>query len=520
MLFNRSKELSEHVGMKIDQEQYKRIDIWKHLYAGYYDDIHKVKVQTIGKGEETRQLKSLKMPKVSTEYLSKLIFTEKIKINISNKSHDENLQKILNDNRFYRVMPGKVEQMFALGGLILKGHPKEQEDGTYKITINYITPDLFIPTSHENEQVTEGIFVNISRDKDIVYYLLEIHEWEWQKNPEWTETSGQEIPKAIKVYKITNKLFEAKDGSQEMKEIPLDIKYPNLQKVVRIENLKYPMFVYLKPAIANNFDLNSPLGISIFANAIDTIQAIDTAFDSFEREFRLGKRRIIVPASSVVTIVDPSTGERTRYFDANDEAYQAMNYEDPTNAKIVDNTVSLRVDEHVAGINALLNLYSMQLGLSNGAFTFDGKGIKTATEIVTEQSGTYQTKQLNENMLEEGLNNFFKSISELAALYDIIELPAKDFEAEFYWDDSIIKDKYTDTDYMIKLKQNDLVSRKYAMMEILDITEEQADEMIAQIDEEKAKAMPAQGMFNVGSNNNGIQVADEDIDDEDMGDVE
>src|SRR5690606_39468519 len=41
--------------------------------------------------------------------------------------------------------------------------------------------------------------------------------------------------------------------------------YPELEQEVRISNLSRPLFVYFKPNIANNFDTQSPLGISIYA---------------------------------------------------------------------------------------------------------------------------------------------------------------------------------------------------------------------------------------------------------------
>src|SRR5690625_7031705 len=134
--------------------------------------------------------------------------------------------------------------------------------------------------------------------------------------------------------------------------------------------LKKSLFLYFKPNTANNVDTQSPLGIPIYANALPTMKAIDTAFDSFHREFRLGKKRIIVPESMVKTAYDQN-GQPQRYFDSSDETYESFNTGNMDDAKIHDVSVELRVDEHVSAINALLNLYSMQTGFSSGTFTFD-----------------------------------------------------------------------------------------------------------------------------------------------------
>lgn len=488
MLFGKNKAISDIAGLQIDEEHYRRIENWKLLYSGRLDLIHKIEVFSIEKGKHHRIMKSLKMPKVSAEYIAKLIFTEKIQINVSNKQHETNLNQLLDDSRFMKEFPLKVEQMFALGGLILKGHPEADPNGEYKININYISPDNFIPTAYENGIVTEGIFINTSRDKDKIYYLMEFHEWKWDypRDENGNATSEELVKKLV----IKNKLYESTDRDQMMKEIPLATRYPDLKQQVTIEGLTQPIFTYLKPAIANNYDVDSPLGISLYGNSLDTLELIDTAFDSFHREFKLGKRRIIVPYSAVTTVVDPVTHEQRRFFDADDEAYVAMNYDDAQGQKVSDNTVSIRVEDHVAAINALLNIYAMQIGLSSGTFIFNGQGIKTATEVVSEKSDTYQTKQKNENLIEEGLQRFFKSLMELADLYDALEVPASEFEAEFYWDDSIIKDKYTETDFQIKLVQNKLQSKVRAIMQIFDVSEEEALEIMEQIKTEDAAEMP------------------------------
>ena len=112
------------------------------------------------------------------------------------------------------------------------------------------------------------------------------------------------------------------------------------------------LFSYYRTNIANNLDDNSPLGVSIYANALSTLKALDVCFDSFVREFTLGKKRIIVPSSAIRYVNNPDTGQRCRYFDADDEVYEAMDTDDLESLQIKDNTVELRVEEHEAAINA------------------------------------------------------------------------------------------------------------------------------------------------------------------------
>ena len=57
-------------------------------------------------------------------------------------------------------------------------------------------------------------------------------------------------------------------------------------------------------------------------NHMETLHALDICFDSFVREFRLAKKRIIVPARMVKTIVDPVSGAPRRYRTVNERDTQ------------------------------------------------------------------------------------------------------------------------------------------------------------------------------------------------------
>lgn len=472
-IFNTSKTRKQITNSTISDAHYELLEKWKAVYAGFYSEWHDAKYHTLN-GVRKRRMKTLNIAKVACEELAKLIFNEKVEINISDDKFKDNIDNVFKYNRFYKVMQGKIEQMFALGGFILKAQLNDEGNN---IRIVYATPDSFIPISWENGEITECAFLNITRKGDKVYCLFEFHEWK--------------VMDDNKKYVIRNELYvsDKNISVEHSKKVPLDELYQDLDEITVVENLTQQLFTYIKPNIANNFDLSSPMGISIFANSMDTLQAIDVAFDSFFREFRLGRKRIIVPSSAVRSVVDPQTGTLNRYFDADDEVYQAFNFDNPDSQKIIDNSVSLRVDDHISAINSLLNLLSMQIGFSAGTFTFDGQGVKTATEIVSEKSKTYQTKQVNENLIEEGLEKFVSIIGEVAGLYNIFTKP-DDYEIEFSWDDSVIQDRDADTDHYIKLLSNSLISKTFTLMKVLDLTEEQAQEMLDKIKEENESVTP------------------------------
>ena len=237
-----------------------------------------------------------------------------------------------------------------------------------------------------------------------------------------------------------------------------------------------PLFQYFKPDITNSVEElcgSVPLGQSCFETCSDTLRSLDVAFDSFAREFVLGKKRIIVPSACVQTVVDPEAGETKRYFDADDEAFQALKCDEDKDLHVQDNTMVLRIQEHVDGINALLNILCFQVGLSAGTLSFDrAQGMKTATEIVSEESKTAQTIRCNKNLLVEFIESMCDSV--LALAMETGEIPRGGYELSVSFRDGIIIDDNTLIDNNIKLVSAGLKSKISAIMEVLKCDEETA----------------------------------------------
>lgn len=158
-------------------------------------------------------------------------------------------------------------------------------------------------------------------------------------------------------------------------------------------------------------------------------------------------------------------------------------------ATIHDISVELRVEEHVAAINALLNIFAMQTGFSSGTFTFDGESMKTATEVISEQSKTFKSKQSHEIIIEAGIIDLIESILAIAELYDL-HSATEEYEISVSFDDSIAEDKAAEIDKQVQLVQAELQSKKRAIMKIFGVTEDEAREIITEINEEQKMATP------------------------------
>ncbi|MGJ9460296.1 phage portal protein [Oceanobacillus sp. CF4.6] len=469
------EKISEHKDISLNEEMYNNIDVWKDLYKGYHEPFHQISYNTI-EGQKTRKMDTLMMAKTVASEMASLVFNEKCEISIGDGNNGASalIDEVFKRNKFNKKFQDYVEYNFAHGGMVIKPYVKDN-----KILISFVTADCFIPLSWQNDTITEAVFPSEYKKGDKKYTHLEWHVWEGN------------------VYVIKNELYESK-GNELGVPVALDILFPDLEEEVRINNLSKSIFTYFKPNTANNIDTQSPIGISIYANALDTMKAIDTAFDSFHREFRLGKKRILVPAQMIKSVVDPETQMMHRYFDATDETYEAFKGAGMDSDEIKDINITLRVDEHVSGINALLNLFAMQTGFSAGTFSFDGQSVKTATEVVSENSKTFKSKKSHEIIIESGLQDVIESIIAVAKLYGLYNGPS-DYEITVTFDDSIVEDENAEQAKQIQLVSSKLTSKKRAIMKLHGLTEEEALKLIEEINEENKTATAGSVDFFGGS---------------------
>jgi A118 family predicted phage portal protein len=150
--------------------------------------------------------------------------------------------------------------------------------------------------------------------------------------------------------------------------------------------------------------------------------------------------------------------------------------------------VSLRIEEHVGAINAYLNTLCAQTGLTAGTLAFDREGLKTATEIVSENSKTYRTIRADKNLIEESL---IQVVHALTALGEYLRLIPQgiEYECSVAFNDGIIEDHDKVIDNNIKLVDAGLQSRLGAIMEIYECDEETAQKRLDRINKENAASV-------------------------------
>ena len=467
------KQLKEKGVNLINVDYYELIDVWKSWYKGVVDDFHFYNIKLADGTEAQCEKKTMSMAKKSCEDMMKLNWSNKCDIKLATDEKTKRLWSILDSkqNNFTIMFPQILELGFALGTTAMT----EYKDELGRTRIEYILdPSMIIPYAYDNFNITGFVVFNqweeIEKNKPVYYVHLTYHEFKPTMN---------ENGEMVQIYRKYNELYKSKDKDQLGKEIPFESMFPNVEQLVE-EVTDTPHFQIVKPPIVNNADITIPMGMSIFANSIDKLKAIDNKYDSFDNEFIDGKRRILVDKTALkgVPQYDNDGNVTTQlYFDRNDRTYVALN--GMQDQPIKDISFDLRYKEHVDSINAELNWYSSALGFGEEFYKFDGGGKATATEIISQNDDAFRTKQVYETIIKDVIIDLVKSVCYLEG----IELSEN--EIEITMDYSRFENQEATQQRLEREVAKGITSKVEYRMKVYNETEEIAREKIAQIKQEE-----------------------------------
>nr|DAO88991.1 MAG TPA: portal protein [Caudoviricetes sp.] len=418
---------------------------------------------------------SLNMGKKIPEDWANLLMNERVEITLDGTKEQEFIDRVLNENNF-RVRSNEMQEMaFALGTVAFIPRVVGMEateagpipGSATDIIIDYVTVEHIWPLSWQNGVITECAFDSIVNVNEDDYCYLQIHR------------------KVDGLYDIENRLYTYRNHNVDTEVLLTSVKgFERVPPVVHTGSDRR-QFVIDRPNIANNFDYSIPLGISVYANAIDSMKGVDIAFDSYVNEFVLGKKRVMVKPSAQKYL----DGEPV--FDPDDLAYYMLP-EDIEGGDIIQPIdMNLRTAEHTQGVQTQLNLLSSKCGFGETYYRFDSGNITTATQVISENSTMFRTIKKHEIILEQAITELCHIILRLgnAAMNKGLNEEAK---VTIDFDDSIIEDKTTernndrqdlaagimnDWEYRMKWYNEDEATAKKMLPKMEDMTDEEEEEI-------------------------------------------
>lgn len=371
--------LNKKYKTNISTEYYTHIQNWRLWWEGYVKEVHSYRELGVDGAARRRELYRLGMAKRITEDWASILLNEKTNIVCEDKKSgtwllgddsEQGAGGVLGYNNFWAEGNELLEKAFAYGtgAFVARAEgAKVSENGSVipdencKATIEYIDALSIIPLSVERSKITEVAFVSRSTKKGTDCIYIETH------------TKGENGN-----YIIENEYFMLEGADLKRVDLPEGI----APKIDTGSSL--PWFAFVYPNITCNIRECNGLGMSVYANALDSLKAVDIAYNNFVRDFKLGGKKVFYNKAMLQT---NSEGKTITPDDVVQQLFQQVGDGMDFDAKqmVVEFNPALRVQENKDGVQAHLDYLSAKCGLGTHQYQFNYSGIKTATEYSGEK---------------------------------------------------------------------------------------------------------------------------------------
>lgn len=416
--------------------------------------------------------------------LASLMFNEGCSIKINNDANAQLvLDNVLKQNNFIENCQRQLQRWLALGSGAIRPVVSNNQ-----IKLSWASADQIYPLEVNSNDVNDICIAFRSSKTEggqmIYYTLLEFHQW----------INGG--------YQITNELYRSTDPATTGAQVPLAMveEYANLTPKITFQgNIHDQLFAFYRNPNDNNVNLSSPMGLALIDNCQSTVDALNRANTELFWEMKQGQRRIIVPESflgkenlkGMPANAQNKFNPHPRMYDPDVMVYDVgYGLEDDT---IKDVTSDIRVEEFDSLIQHYLSQFENQVGFSQGTFTATPSGIQTATEVVTNNSKTYQTRSSYLTQLEKTIKQLVKAIMSLASVPELFDNGQSlwsgnidDLDISIDFNDGVFINKEQQRTDDLQVVTAGIMPKVQFLMRNYDLDENTAEQWVEQADEENA----------------------------------
>lgn len=353
------------------------------------------------------QIETVNMAKHISDTRAKLT-TLDIGIAISGSKRADFLQKIADD--LLERLPDKLADADRLGGIIIKWNGKSWD---------YVLPGSFgITAKNDKGEIVGAIFASYASQGNSHYIRLEYHRFEGE------DKNGP-------IYVVTNKAYKSRiESGKSVLGKPVNLQnvseWADMLEEVKISNLQKPLFAYYRVPGANTIDSSSPLGLSVFANALTELKAIDVGISRKNAEVEDSKHITFV-GQNVIQSATKRGLKLPRFVKG-----LGIGIDDGAMSAIHEHTTKLQTDARIKDINFNLSMAGVKCGFSEGVFVMDGQtGMITATQVESDDRDTIQTIKADRDALKSALEQAFYGADVLTTLYNMAPLGEYDINFVF-----------------------------------------------------------------------------------------
>lgn len=490
--------------IKVPAEEYDRIRKAKEYYQ---DKLPEVEYYAMG-NKCKRKLNSINITKMASRRLASLIFNEQCSIKVDDDQLQSLLDTVFRREYFYTTFETELEKWIALGSGSIR--PYVDDD---KIKFSYAdATDVYPLSSNENkvDEIALSRRIRKIENNEAVYYtLLEFHQWGSMQEDEQGNT--------YRPYIITNELYMSSDSNNIGEQVPLNSveEYADLEPQSTFQHIEKPLFAFYRNAGANNKSFTSPLGLGLCDNYWHTVDDINLTHDGFTWDVKTGYRRITIPRTwlrrSSQINGKPIPADSQMYWDPKDAVFVPINTRNDNSTAFKDLAIGIRTDQYTASMDFFLHEFENEIGLSQGTFTNSPSGVQTATEVVTNNSMTYQTRSSYLTQVEKVIDQLIYAIVELLQTPDVWSNGQARWQGDIdkltitpNFNDGVFVDQEAQRQSDLQAVQAGILPKKQFLMRNYNLDEDTAEQWLTEIQDEQSPEPPDQEMSMFPSEGGGV----------------
>lgn len=398
-----------------------------------------------------------------------------LSVNVNGSPRADFIDKVVKE-MVDKSIRDKVEDACGMGGIILKPNGNTNPSGA----VDYIMPWNYLITEQTSNGDILGIIFFDRIQKGKVYFT----RLEYQHFINGVAEDGTEG----RFYEIQNRAYMSLSETTLGAEINLEhvAEWAQLEPSVIVSNVNKALFGYLKMPFNNTIDYSSPEGVSVFANAIEELKGLDIAWSRKASEVADSQHMTFID-EAVLKKQDGSRLVKLPRF------VRGLRKGVDSNSTIDEHVATLLTDQRIADLNSILAMISTKCGFSQGQFILDRKsGRLTATQIESDDSETVETITDIRKCLQTAIKDLIYALDKYCDLVyalpdgyvNILDDDIGD-EDVFYFKD-LLATFEQDRQRAYQLMNQGIYSKRKYLMEYEGFSSEEVDEMMQEIDSEKA----------------------------------
>lgn len=335
---------------------------------------------------------------------------------------DNERAKYLNDQmqKVIKKLRNHVEKAGSTSGIVFK--PYISGD---KIRVAVVRGTNFYPTEFGGDgEIRGGIFIDFRYSGNLRYTRLEWHRFE-----------GNQYRISNKAYKVNASVVDDLNGMVLGKSCSLTEvnDWATIEPETAMNNITDPLFSYMKMPMVNNIEDDSPLGVSMFAAAVDDIREADEQFSRIIWEYKAKEVAVYVSDEALDRdktgkAIIPSGLERilrNLKFDNNKNFYEVF-------------SPDFRDESLFNGLNNILRNIEFKCGLAYGTLSDVQDVEKTAEEVKSSKQRSFSTVSDIQSSIEDSLVQLLYAMDALCTLYNLA--PAGNSELMCSFGDGVLED--------------------------------------------------------------------------------